>query len=145
MKIAFYKGTRKGLAGIYNRGVRFVTKGKYSHCEVIFSDGLSASASFADGGVRFKRIDYSDLNWDFIEIDDKFEEASRKWFEEHEGLGYDLIGNLHFFLPMIGDNRYKWSCAESIAASLYIYDSWRIHPNSLYSLLKSFYAIDKRN
>jgi len=68
MKIAFYKGTRAGVAGIYNRGVRAIDAGKYSHCEIIFSDGVSASSSFMDGGVRFKEIEYNSANWDIIEI-----------------------------------------------------------------------------
>jgi len=141
IRVAFYKGTRSGLAGIYSRGVRFVTKGKYSHCEIIFSDGMSASASFVDGGVRFKAIDYSPANWDFLEIDAAFENDAREWFKEHEGQAYDLLGNLHFFLPMFGDNRQKWSCAESIAEALKMPDPWRIHPNNLYQLLKRYYAV----
>ena len=68
MQVAFYKGTRSGIAGIYSRGVRFITKGKYSHCELIFSDGMSASASFMDGGVRFKRIEYDPAHWDIIDV-----------------------------------------------------------------------------
>src|SRR3546814_7608950 len=41
-------------SGIYSRVTRLVDGGPYSHCELVFSDGLSASASFIDGGVRFK-------------------------------------------------------------------------------------------
>ena len=52
MKAAFYKGTRPGLQGIYSRAVRAIDRGPYSHCELVFSDGLSASASYIDGGVR---------------------------------------------------------------------------------------------
>lgn len=142
LRIAFYKGTKKGLAGLYNRGVRFVTKGKYSHVEIVFENGLSASSSFMDGGVRFKAIDYNSQNWDFVTIDDKFSSAAWEWFSEHEGQKYDLIGNIHFLLPMIGDNRHKWSCSESIAESLGVPDSWRVHPNSLYGIVKTFYAIN---
>jgi hypothetical protein len=141
IKVAFFKGTKTGLAGIYNRGVRFVTKGKYSHAEIVFSDGMSASASFMDHGVRFKAIDYNVKNWDFLIIDDKFEAKAREWFKEHEGQAYDLIGNVHFLFPFVGDNRHKWSCAESVAAALDMPDPWRVHPNSLYGLVKDFYAV----
>ncbi len=144
MKIAFYKGTRKGLAGIYSRGVRLVTKGRYSHCEVVFNNGMSASASFIDKGVRFKRIEYDPANWDFLEIDDKYELNAWKWFKEHEGESYDLLGNIHFLLPFVGDDRHKWSCAESVAEALQIRDSWRIHPNSLYALISSFIVVNPK-
>lgn len=141
MQIAFYKGTKAGLAGIYNRGVRFVTKGKYSHCELIFSDGMSASASFADGGVRFKRIDYDSTRWDIVDIGDKFESQSREWFQRHEGQGYDLLGNLHFIFGFVGDNRHKWSCAEAVAESIGVPDSWRINPNSLYPIVAKYFRL----
>lgn len=138
MKIAFYRGTRPGLPGIYNRGVRVVTKGRYSHCEAVFGDGLSASASFADGGVRFKRIDYDPEKWDFVEIADWLETRIRKWFEEHEGDLYDILGNVHFLVPLVGDSKFRWCCSEALGAAIGIPDAWRFHPNSLYAILKFF-------
>ena len=56
MKAAFYKATRPGWQGIYSRAVRWIDRGPYSHAELVFSDGLSASASYIDGGVRLKRM-----------------------------------------------------------------------------------------
>lgn len=141
MKIAFFKGTKKGLAGIYNRAVRFVTKGKYSHVEIIFSDGVSASSSFMDGGVRFKKIGYDLENWDFLEIDVRLEEKARKWFVDHEGEKYDLLGNVHHLFSMIGDNRYRWTCSEAVAESIGVPEAWRVSPASLYGIVKGFYAI----
>lgn len=141
MQVAFYKGTKSGLAGIYNRGVRFVTKGRYSHCELIFSDGMSASASFMDGGVRFKKIDYDPAHWDIIEVGDREEFNARMWFEDHEGESYDLIGNLHFIFGFVGDNRHKWSCAEAVAEAMGIPDSWRINPNSLYPIINKYFKL----
>lgn len=138
MKIAFYRGTRPGVAGIYNRGVRLQTKGPYSHCEAVFSDGWSASASFADGGVRFKRIDYEPAKWNFIEIPDYLEPRIRAWFEEHEGDLYDILGNIHFLLPIVGDSKFRYCCSEALGAAIGIPDAWRFHPNSLYAILKFF-------
>lgn len=142
MIVAFYKGTRPGLAGIYNRGVRIVTKGVYSHAELIFSDGISASASFADGGVRFKAINYDPLRWDFDVVPPVLEGAARYWFEEHQGQGYDLKGNLHFLAPLIGDAKNKWSCAESVAEALGFSESWRYCPNSLAAAIRTFNFFD---
>ncbi len=143
MRIAFYKGTRPRLAGIYNRGVRVVTKGKYSHCEAIFSDGMSASASFADGGVRFKSIQYDPAHWDFIEIPDVFEPRIRKWFEDHKGDSYDVLGNVHFLVPLVGDDKSRWCCSEALAAAIGVVDAWRFHPNSLYAILTTFNQFSK--
>jgi hypothetical protein len=141
MQVAFFKGTKTGLAGIYNRGVRFVTKGKYSHCELIFSNGISASASFMDGGVRFKKIAYDESHWDILDICDIGEGNAYAWFKDHEGQGYDLLGNLHFLFGFVGDNRHKWSCAEAVAEAIGVPDGWRINPNSLYPIVKKYFAV----
>lgn len=140
MIVAFYKGTHEGISGIYNRGVRLVTHGKYSHCELIFNDGMSASASFMDRGVRFKRISYSTVsNWDFVHVPDSLEAAAREWFNDHEGDKYDVMGNVHFLVPMVNDDKEKWCCSEAVGAALGIRDAWRFDPNSLYAILNSFY------
>ena len=108
MKAAFYKGTRPGLQGIYSRAVRWIDRGAYSHCELVFSDGLSGSASYIDGGVRLKRIDYDDARWDFMTLPDSLEPQARAWFAEHDGRSYDLIGNLSFLFPLIPHSKRKW-------------------------------------
>ena len=63
MQVAFYKGTRSGLSGLFNRLVRWWTRGPYSHCEVVFTDEpskdggvLCGSSSKLDGGVRLKFV-----------------------------------------------------------------------------------------
>lgn len=136
MKIAFYTGTRPGLAGIYNRLVRWWTRSPYSHAEIIFTDGMAASSSFADGGVRFKRIDFDPTHWDFVEIE--ADEASvRHWFAEREGRAYDLMGNVGFVLGFVPDGQDKFSCAESVAASLGYQEPWRFSPAILHSVTSS--------
>lgn len=136
MKIAFYKATKSGLAGLYNRGVRIVTKGRYSHCEIIFSGGSSASSSFADNGVRFKRIKYSADKWDIFDLPDHLEHRAWKWFVEHEGEKYDVLGNVHFLIPIVGDDKQKWCCSEACAQALGIDGAWRFHPNALACFVK---------
>ncbi len=133
MKVAFYKGTRPGVQGIYSRAVRLWTRSPYSHAEIIFSDGKAASSSFVDGGVRFKRIAFDPAHWDFIEIDAD-ENAARQWFTDHEGRAYDLLGNLGFVIGFIRDSSDKWSCAESIADALGFPEPWRYSPAILYSV-----------
>jgi hypothetical protein len=133
MRVAFYKATRPGLPGIYNRLVRWWTRSPYSHAEIVFNDGLSASASLMDGGVRFKLIQFDSAHWDFVEIDSD-EIAARRWFTRHDGDDYDLMGNVGFFIGCIRDSAGKWSCAESIAAALGYSAPWRYSPAILHSL-----------
>jgi hypothetical protein len=133
MKIAFYKATRPGLMGIYNLLVCWWTRSPYSHAEIVFKDGLAASSSLMDGGVRFKRIDFNPAHWDFLEITgDEF--AIREWFIDHEGDDYDLMGNVGFVIGFIRDSEGKFSCAESIAAALGYTAPWRYSPAILHSL-----------
>lgn len=136
MMAAFYKSTRPGLAGLYNRLVRWWERGPYSHCELIFSDGLAASSSYMDGGVRFKRIVFNPDNWDFIELPENFDEsAARAWFVEHEGEPYDLRGNLSFALDFIPNDPSKSFCSKALGAALGIIESWRLGPNGLAAVL----------
>lgn len=137
--IAFYKATRPGLQGLYSAGVRLIDHGPYSHCELIFSDGMSASSSFIDGGVRFKAIAYDPAHWDIFEIPDPtgaVERYARAWFVEHEGDQYDLWGNVHFIFGFVKDENGKSFCSEACAAALRYAEPWRYGPNGLAALLK---------
>lgn len=134
MRAAFYIGTRPGISGVYNRFVRAWDSADCSHCELIFSDGLSASASLMDGGVRFKQIDYDPAHWIIIHLGDRFDEAyARQWFEDRvrEKAKYDLIGQVHFvFQPYRGDKNRYW-CSEAVAAALRLREPWRYSPHGL--------------
>ena len=139
MKATFYKGTRPGLQGIYSRAVRWIDRGPYSHCELIFRDGLSGSASYIDGGVRVKAIDYSKHpeHWDFMALPGELEDYARDWFEFNMGLPYDLMGNVRFLLPWLSDSEKGWFCSEAMAAALRLKEPWRFGPNGLSALLRS--------
>lgn len=137
MRAAFYKGTRPGLQGIYSRAVRSIDRGPYSHAELVFSDGLSASASYIDGGVRLKRIDYNPAHWDLIDLPQSLEPYARAWFESHLGAPYDLMGNVRFVLPWLADSERGWFCSEALAAALGWAEPWRFGPNGLSALLRS--------
>lgn len=143
MRAAFYKATRPGLQGIYSRAVRWIDRGPYSHCELIFSDGLSGSASYIDGGVRLKRIDYDPAHWDFIALPDHLEPYARDWFERNAGAPYDLAGNVRFVLPWLPDSERGWFCSEAEAAALRLREPWRLGPNGLAALLLSIYPQQK--
>lgn len=131
LRAAFYKGTRPGLAGLYNRLVRWWTRSPYSHVELVFSTGHAASASFEDGGVRFKVIDFDPARWDFVHLPGHLEAGAFAWFEQHRGNQYDLIGNLHFIASPVKHDKNKWFCSEAVAAALGLTDPWRFSPATL--------------
>ena len=137
MKVAFYKSTRPGLTGLYNRLVRGWECGPYSHCELILTGGIAASSSFADGGVRFKNIAFNPDRWDFIEVPWANERAARAWFLANEGKAYNTIGNLHFLVGFILWHDDKKFCSQAVLESLGIVDAWRFGPNAAAALLRS--------
>ena len=128
--VAFYKGTRPGIHGLYNILVRRWTRSPYTHCEMIFSDGISASSSFLDGGVRFKNITYNPEHWDIVELPSELEQSARDWFEQHEGDSYDLIGNLGFVIGSVDDSKRKWFCSEVIMAALGVTEPGKFSPST---------------
>jgi hypothetical protein len=140
MKAAFYKGTHPGIPGLYNRFVRWWTRGIYSHAEIVFSDWTSASSSFMDGGVRLKTIKFDPAIWDFIDLPDELEPAARAWFVEHEGKAYDYWMNLRFCFGFMPDSKDKYACSEACMASLVFTDSWRFDPNAMASILRRLYV-----
>lgn len=145
MQAAFYKGNRTGINWIYNKGVKFIDRGPYSHCEIIFSNGVSASSSFSDGGVRFKEILYDEKKWDFFSLPDKLEEQAFDWFTAHKGLPYDIKGNVRFILPIINDNKVGYFCSEAFGYSLGWSEAWRFGPNGAAALLKPMYGSEQCN
>lgn len=139
MLLACYKKVPKDLARRITAGVtRWWDDGPYSHVELVFSDGTSASSSLSDGGVRFKQISY-DSGWDFYTVPDSFasEEFARTWFQTHNGCKYDILGNFGFVLRRGTQGKREWFCSEAIAASLGISDPWRLTPNGLAAVVKS--------
>lgn len=136
MKLALYKGTRPGLAGVYNRVTRLIDRGPYSHCELLFSCGLSASSSFIDGGVRFKDIAYTTTkNWDFLPLPNADEPKAFFWFMSHRGLPYDVWGNLRFASNFARDCPDKWFCSEAVMAALGYSEAYRYGPSGMATLL----------
>jgi hypothetical protein len=131
----FFKGTHAGLPGVYNRAVRARGCGPYSHVELRFSDGLSASSSYMDGGVRFKDINFDPASWDVIALPAAWEAFARQWFEGHAGWGYDVMGNVFLALGFFRQSESKVFCSEAVAGALGIEQAFRLEPNTLYPVL----------
>lgn len=135
MKIAFYKGSRPGFNGLFDAAVRWWTAGPYSHVEVIFADGLAATSSARDGGVRYKAIEFLAERWDFIDLDPALEPEARAWFDQHLGRKYDHAGLFGFaWRPVYGSDS-RFFCSEAVAAALGLSDPWRFCPNTLHAVV----------
>lgn len=135
MKVAFYKGTRPGLQGIYNRLVRLLDGSKYSHVELLFNDGISASSSYMDGGVRFKVIEFDSKKWDLFELKGYDSVKAKLFFAEHLGQPYDVMGNIKVIIPWWPHSKTKWHCTEIIAEALGLEASYSFGPKKLFEYL----------
>lgn len=135
MKIAFYKNRKDTTSKV----ICWWTKGPYSHCEIIFNSGVSASSSGRDGGVRFKEIEFHPERWDIYDLGEKFsEEAAHEWFLNHEEAEYDHFGLVGFLYPPFDEDRVKYFCSEAVAAALGFEEPWRFDPNTLATVIKRF-------
>ena len=132
---AFFKGNHTGIKGLYNRFVRFWTNGKYSHMALIFSDEMTGSSTWTDGGVFLDKRLYNDSDWDYVTLPDYLESKSRAWFENHKGNAYDWVANIRFGLGFIPDDIDKFDCSGSCLASLGFIDSFRYDPNAAHSAI----------
>ena len=135
MRLALYKGIRPGWQGVYSRLVRWLDGGPYSHCELVFEDGVNASSSYIDGGVRFKIIDYRPEHWDFIDLPDALEDSARDWFRSHVGQPYDLWGNVRFAFGFARESKGKWFCSEAVMAALGFAEAYRYGPSGMVDVL----------
>jgi hypothetical protein len=137
MKLAFYKGE----GTMFNAAIRWWDAGVYSHCELLFSDGMSASATLRDGSkVRGKEIDYFPDRWDFVELPDGLETQARAFFEATQGMPYDLKGQVRFMFGYMKGGSDAYWCSEWVAAALGMPDPWRYGPNGLAAAVAAYPA-----
>ena len=131
MKVAFHKGGQR----MGDKLIKWWDAGPYSHCEVVFDDGLWASASLMDGAkVRGKRINPTPGSWDYLDLPGS-ELAARNFFARTEGTGYDLLGLARFVIaPCRGAGDRYW-CSEWVAEALGLKEPWRYGPNGLHNVL----------
>lgn len=112
MRIAFYIAE---YGDIYDKAVSIITRGPYSHCELVFSDNTWFSSSPRDGGVRFKKIDDKYGHWEYIELPPINEEVARNLAGKLCGAKYDWGGALRTILPIHPSSPTKWFCTEVCA------------------------------
>ena len=148
MHIAFYKAS----GNIYDWLIRIWTgpyllqPARYSHCELVFSDGVCISASPRDGGVRAKHIDLVPDSWDLVDIPTTSEEEAfiRLWAESFLGRPYDWIGIffsefLHLGIQSPQAEYCSEFCGRALAQAgkLPAYRRRYLSPQALYDLLTS--------
>jgi len=136
MIVALYKDNTH----LFNRLTAWWTKGLYSHSELIFSDGLSGSASFRDKGVRIKKIDYSvhPERWDFVFSLPGDECACRTHIEDlaAKGVKYSVKGLAGFVWQALSEDTKRDFCSEVCMSALGTSEAWRWHPNLILPTLE---------
>ncbi len=155
IKIAFYKGD----PGRLHRFIRWWTKSKYSHAELVMPDGETwwSISPFLDSDVSPRHrpmLEHPD-RWDYLTFDLNWRKPVReyqmtqlnKFIEETRGHRYDWIGMLlSQCTPFLIKRRDKWYCSEWIAHALVnsrivmwdnlkIYDTPDMSPGKLYDIL----------
>lgn len=148
IKIAFFKG---GNERWLHRFVKWWTRSKYSHVELLLNDETWVSISpFIRARVETKIVlNYSEADWDFIEfsISETQIRALKDFVAETTGDGYDWPGMLlSQIMPFIIKSRGKWYCSSFIAHCLAyssviklrrlgLYEIPDLHPGKLYGIL----------
>jgi uncharacterized protein YycO len=137
MEVCFYKA--KG--NLFNFAVRKITRSKYSHVELLFSDGVSISSSKRDGGVRKKVIEYDVEKWDRVKLDVgvKHEALVRAWAESQLGKPYDTRALFGFLFYPIPQDKKKYYCSEYCARCLGLdaQAAGRTSPEDLHDLVST--------
>lgn len=127
---------RKNGKHVGDKVIRWWDDGLYSHCEIIFNDGLWASASYMDGKkVRGKYVTPDPDSWDFITLPDSYEQPARDFYNKTVGTAYDLFGQVRFIVAPYRGGGDKYWCSEWVAAALNLREPWRYGPNGLYNVI----------
>lgn len=117
MIVAFYKGS-----GFVSRLIKLWTRSRYSHCELVFSDGRHFSADTEmPMHTRFSTQQLDIKNWDFLVLPLTHEQENKvKGFCVDEiGCRYDWTGIfLSQFIRLGYQSKTKWFCSEVCAAGL---------------------------
>lgn len=132
MMLAFYKAEHGDKV---DKLVSTVIDSKYSHVELVFSDGICFSASPRDKGVRFKNIDLNNGKWDLYKVIKPFNEATlRKQVTRFVGQSYDTLGAIGSGIGIPLYSRKKKFCSL-IIANIFQLDNINQNPESLRKIL----------
>ena len=147
--LALYKGRRDGT-GAQVWAARFsdwltrkLTRGQYSHCEIVEFVGDNEyrchSSSIRDGGVRCKYMPLPAAKWDLIELPDSSGSLKTNLaavFARTQGQRYDLPGALGVVFKT-RQRSGRWFCSEWCGQVLGLSEPWRFSPNDLAVIARS--------
>jgi len=140
IKVAFFKG--KG--SLLDKIIRWVTKSKYSHIEILIGDIWYASYA-EDGGVRAKENAHRGLkeDWDYITLPQHYEERILEAYKACKGDTYSYI-NLLFKYTSFKPFKKSLDCAEFASLCLFSIAHKNITPQDIFIELhyKRGYEID---
>jgi hypothetical protein len=135
IKIRFYRAFQR-KSTIVDWLIGIFTLSRYSHVEIEV-DGLSMSTSLRDGETRVKHIDYSNAEWNTINIDTHDSGLASnitRTFNKYAGKEYDMFGALSSAFGICIEND-KVFCSEFVSEWLGIEEPCRFTPGSLYKYL----------
>lgn len=140
MKIAF----RKNATKINSKLICWWTSSIYSHCEIVFENGLSFSADIEVMKTRFKTVVYDPNEWDIITIPIEriVEYKVYDFCLDEDNCGYDLYGMICTqVLYLSFESPYWWFCSELAYKCLQIAGlipdtiSYEVDPGKLFNIL----------
>ena len=147
--LALYKGRRDGTgtrvwaARFSDWLTRKLTRGQYSHCEIVEFVGDNEyrchSSSIRDGGVRCKYMPLPAAKWDLIELPDSSGSLKTNLaavFAQTQGQRYDLPGALGVVFKT-RQRHDRWFCSEWCGQVLGLSEPWRFSPNDLSVIARS--------
>lgn len=96
MYLISYIAFGNSKATFMDKVIAFLSFGKYSHSEIVFSNGRSFSISPRDDTARFKNIDINSGHWSIIKLNITIDEEDiiMKNCESFRHLEYDYLGAL---------------------------------------------------
>lgn len=106
----FYKAPGR----LFDKLIRWYTKSKYSHCEIVI-DGIAYTADAWAGEVVVRPVaTFNPDNWDVVDIAAPVDVG---WLNQQLGKKYDWLGIFGFLLWNTEDPS-RWYCSELCAAAL---------------------------
>lgn len=129
MQVYFYIGEGK----LFDKLIRWVTKGRYSHCELLIGDMAYSADAWTNRVRSIPKNSFNPDNWESITVEGD-EKTAVAFLNSQLSKKYDWLGILGFFLPWAVNDSKRWYCSELCAAALAI-DVRPVSPQDLYEIL----------
>lgn len=139
--LAYYTGTGTWQ----DRLIRWATRSRFSHVELVMQGGGASSAgleftaqswssSARDGGVRGKLIRFRPKNWQFQKVQPWYDPERIEAAQRHAGAKYDFKGLLlSQVFALHRDDPDRWFCSEFCADALGLSKPYNYAPEDLYN------------